>query len=246
MPALIDGDRLIKYEDAAVHFVVPQHIRYIEELAFAGSDSLVSIELPQAVDYIGNYAFRMCSCLQEITLPDNIISAGSGLFQHCWKLKSIRLPEGMEMIGGEMFESCHGLRSLTIPDSIVKIERNAFSGCRNLTEIMIDPSRIRILPASARSVAALTYMERNSVDGGSSDIDEYAWERQGNLLDLAINRRNAEAVRYMLRRGLVTEAALREYLRRSAVRDRVEITALLLEYGRSVTTEDPFEEDPFK
>lgn len=246
MPTRIDGDRLIKYEDAASHFVVPQHIRYIEELAFADSDSLVSLELPQTVDHIGNYAFRMCSSLQEIILPDKIISAGSGLFQHCWKLRSVRLPEGMEMIGGEMFENCHGLRSITIPDSLIKIERNALSGCRNLTEIIIDPSRIRMLPASARSVAALTYMERNAENGGCIEIDEYATERQGNLLDLAINRRNAEAVRYMLRRGLVTEDALREYLRRSAVRNRVEITALLLEYGRNVDTGDPFEEDPFK
>ena len=246
MPVTIKGDRLIKYEDAAAHFVVPQHIRYIEDLAFSGADSLISLELSQSVDYIGSYAFRMCYALQDIVLPDTIISAGSGIFQNCWKLRSVRLPEGMEMIGGEMFENCHRLRSLTIPDSIVKIERNAFSGCRSLTEIIIDPAKIRMLPVSARSAAALTFMEQHAESCGDEHIDEYARERQGNLLDLAINRRNAEAVRYMLRRGLITEGALREYLKRSAVRNRVEITALLLEYGRNITTGDPLEEDPFK
>ena len=254
MPVTINGDRLIRYDDAAVHYDVPQHIRYIEELAFAGADGLVSAYVPDSVAHIGNYAFRMCYGLEEIRLPDAIESFGAGIFQNCWKLKSVKLPAGTLFIGGEMFESCHSLAFLEIPGSIRKIDRSAFSGCRSLTQIVISPDKLMLLPPAARYSAVLTYMERHSVpdrdqdeDEGSRIIDDFASGRQTNLLDLAINRRNAEAVRYMLERGLVEPDALADYLEKSAERNRVEITALMLEYGRKYDTNgDPFDEDPFK
>jgi len=52
-------------------------------------------------------------------------------------------------------------------------------------------------------------------------------------------------VRYMLSRGLADEEALREYLERSAVSGRVEITALLLDSLRDAEQTDPLLEDPF-
>lgn len=247
MSVIIREDKLIRYEDAEAHFIVPQHIRYIEELAFSGAENLVSLELPASVEYIGNYAFRMCYLLQEIVLPETITAAGAGLFQHCWKLRSVKLPEGTKMIGGEMFESCHALTSIEIPDSMLKIERNAFSGCRSLREIVINPSKLSVLPSSARYTAVLTYMERHSEEGGNEIVDQFVRDRQANLLDLAINRRNAEAVRYMLRRDLISEITLKEYMNRSAVRNRVEITALLLDHSHNKEIKrDPFDEDPFK
>ena len=252
MPVTISGDRLIRYEDAAVHYCVPQHIRYIEDLAFSGADNLVSLEIPDGVEHIGNYAFRMCYALEEIKLPAEVRSAGAGLFQHCWKLKSVKLPEGMLMIGGEMFESCHALQTLVLPDSLRKVDRSAFSGCRSLREIIISPDKLKLLPPAARYTAAITYMERHAeadpeCDHDSTVIDEFVGDRQGNLLDLAINRRSAEAVRYMLRRGLIETDALAGYLEKAADRNRVEITALMLEYGHNNDNrEDLFDEDPFR
>ena len=253
MSVNIDGDRLVRYEDAAVHYCVPQHIRYIEDLAFSGADNLVSLEIPDGVEHIGNYAFRMCYALEEIKLPAEVRSAGAGLFQHCWKLKSVKLPEGMLMIGGEMFESCHALQTLVLPDSLRKVDRSAFSGCRSLREIIISPDKLKLLPPAARYTAAITYMERHAEADAECDqhdsavIDEFVRDRQGNLLDLAINRRSAEAVRYMLRRGLIESDALAGYLERSAERNRVEITALMLEYGHNNDNrEDLFDEDPFR
>ena len=258
MSVIVDGDRLIRYEDAAVHYVVPQHVRYIEDLAFSGADHLAVLEIPDSVEHIGNYVFRMCYSLEEIKLPQKVAEAGAGLFQHCWKLKKISLPEGILMIGGEMFESCHALQTLEIPDSVEKIDRTAFSGCRNLRDIVISPAKLRMLPPAARYAAVLTYMERraeNADDASQEEtemtersiIDDFARERQGNLLDLAINRRNAEAVRYMLKRGLIEADALADYLEKSAERNRVEITALMLEYGQKKDNKrDLFDEDPFR
>ena len=76
-------------------------------------------------------------------------------------------------------------------------------------------------------------------------IEGYVFERQKSFLDLAINRRSTEAVRYMVSRGLADEEALREYLKRSAASGRVEITALILDSlkdskEKNVLTEDPF------
>ena len=157
-----------------------------------------------------------------------------------------------------MFESCHALQTLEIPDSVEKIDRTAFSGCRNLRDIVISPAKLRMLPPAARYAAVLTYMERraeNADDASQEEtemtersiIDDFARERQGNLLDLAINRRNAEAVRYMLKRGLIEADALADYLEKSAERNRVEITALMLEYGQKKDNKrDLFDEDPFR
>ena len=251
MPAVIDGDRLKRYEDAAVRYCVPQHVRYIEELAFSGADSLALLEIPDSVEYIGNYAFRMCYGLEEIRLPAEVSYMGAGLFQHCWKLRRISFPEGTRFIGGEMLESCHALTSLELPDSLIKIDKGAFSGCRSLREIVISPGKIKLLPPAARYTAVLTYMERRAKEDmaagnpESGIIDDFVMKRQGNLLDLAINRRNAEAVRYMLTRRLIEPDALAEYLGKSAARSRVEITALLLEYGQTLKKENLFEEDPF-
>ena len=90
-------------------------------------------------------------------------------------------------------------------------------------------------------------MEQNWDQEGNSVIDEFAAERQGNLLDLAINRRNAQAVRYMLGHGLIGADALADHIEKSADRNRVEITALMLEYGHNIKNDrDPFDEDPFK
>ena len=49
----------------------------------------------------------------------------------------------------------------------------------------------------------------------------------------------------MLSRGLADEEALREYLERSAVSGRVEITALLLDSLKDIRRTDPLMDDPF-
>ena len=86
-----------------------------------------------------------------------------------------------------------------------------------------------------------------NADGTPAVTTRLSRDRQGNLLDLAINRRNAEAVRYMLKRGLIAADALADYLEKSAERNRVEITALMLEYGHKTdNTRDLFDEDPFR
>lgn len=245
MGAVTKGNRLIRYDNAAEHFDVPQHIEYIEDLAFADCDRLIRLEIPDSVKVIGNYAFSNCYSLREIRLPAAVRKTGSGLFQKCWNIRSVTLPEGMKTLGGDMFEGCHALAVLHLPSSIESVERTAFSTCRSLRKIYTEPERIGILPASARYQAVLTYMEEHVPEDGTDVIDKYVDGRNKSFLDLAINRRSTESVRYMLGRGLITADALSEYLVKSANTGRVEITALLLEYGKDNNT-GGLSKDPFK
>lgn len=284
MQETIVGDKLIKYEgsdpgsealtERYSTYVVPEGITQIAELAFSGAKQMSSVELPETVESIGNYAFLNCYSLTEIKMPKRVNQIGAGLFQNCWKLRSVSLPEGLENLGTDMFESCHSLVSLTLPKSLKTIERTAFSGCKSLREIYIDPEQLGILPSSAKYNAALTFMEimqvarseNKSNDSASADlaneahiklIDTFVASRQRAMLDLAINRRSINAIKYMLEHNLVKRDALKDYLIKSADMNRVEITALLLEFGEQMRSDsnanglddtpldDVLNEDPF-
>ena len=234
MPAEIREDRLLRYTGSEAEYTVPPHVTCIGELAFAGAGSLAYLHIPDTVRSIGNYAFDMCYSLRHIRLPESVDSMGTGLFHHCWSLTELRFPEGLRALGGEMLEGCHALTSIYLPDSLEHMDRTALSGCRNLRFVYIDPAKLGILPANAANLAALTYMEkhRDGDDKGAA-VDSYAKSKPRILLDLAINRRSAEAVRYMLEHGIAGADELEANLDKAIATGRVEITALLLEYGKN-------------
>ena len=87
-------------------------------------------------------------------------------------------------------------------------------------------------------------MEEHKPEDGNLLIDQYCEGRSKSLLDLAINRRSTEAVRYMLERDLVSQNILSDYLSKSVRTGRVEITALLLEYS-SKDRNMSLDPDPF-
>ena len=239
-----------KYEEQGSEFCVPEGTVRIGELAFSGADTLEKLVIPDSVEEIGNYAFMNCYSLREIRLPEMVVRLGAGLFQNCWQLRSVRLPEGTVTLGTDMFENCHALTEIIIPASLEQAARTSLSGCRSLRKIHIRPEQLMLLPPSARYTAALTYMEDRSAGGegsgssGTEIIDSYVRERQKSFLDLAINRKSPEAVKYMLEHGLADEEALRECTERSVKGGRTEITALLLDSLKGGTgggmSEDPF------
>jgi len=222
----------------------------ISELAFAGLDYLERLLIPDSVREIGNYAFMNCYALREIQMPERVDHIGAGLFQNCWQLRSVRMPEGTLTLGTDMFENCHALAEIWLPLSLKDAARTSLSGCRSLRAIHISPGQIRILPPSARYTAVLTFMEEHEAEVPSAEdeamIERYIRERQKSFLDLAINRKSTESVRYMVSRGLADEEALREYLNKSAASGRVEITALLLDSLKDTGANGGLSEDPFQ
>lgn len=245
MGSEISGNRLIKYGGAEQEYLLPEGITEIGELAFSGADGLISADLSGCVGSIGNYAFMNCYMLRRVKMPLTVERMGSGVFQNCWRLVSIALPEGVELLGGEMFESCHSLRSVHLPDSLIHVERSAFNNCRSLREIHISPEKLAILPVPMRNTAVLTYMGAHSGDEPCATVDEYASEKQRLLLDLAVNQRDLAAVRYMLRRGIASDKAIRGIIKKAAAGGRVEITALLLERSRGARDDPVLNKDPF-
>ena len=243
-------DDLLKKEGVNKEVVIPDDVTSIRELAFSGSDGLEKLYIPDSVKEIGNYAFMNCYALREIRMPEKVDRIGAGLFQNCWLLRSVRLPEGTLTLGTDMFENCHALAEIWLPLSLEDAARTSLSGCRSLRAIHISPQQIDILPPSARYTAVLTFMEAHASDELSAEdaavIEGYVCERQKSFLDLAINRRSTEAVRYMVSRRLVDEEALREYLSRSAVSGRVEITAILLDNLKDSREKYGLSDDPFE
>lgn len=239
---------LKKYTGKDAEYRVPEGTESISELAFAGSDGLEKLYIPDSVNSIGNYAFMNCYSLREIRMPESMDHVGAGLFQNCWQLRRVTLPEGIRMLGTDMFENCHGLMEISIPASVKKVARTALSGCRSLRKIRISPEQLELLPASARYTAVLTAMEDSEREGsaGSRIIDSYVRERQRSFLDLAINRRSTEAVRYMIDHDLVSDDALKDYLSKAASTGRTEITALLLDSMKDKTAAGALSEDPFE
>lgn len=231
-------------------YTVPDGTARISDLMFAGADKLEKLHIPDSVHEIGNYAFMNCYALREIRMPARADRIGAGLFQNCWQLRSIKIPEGTLTLGTDMFENCHALEELWLPLSLKDAARTSLSGCRSLRAIHISPEQIRILPPSARYTAVLTFMEEHASDepsaGDAAVAEGYVRERQKSFLDLAINRRSTEAVKYMVSRGLADEAAMREYLDRSAASGRVEITAVLLDSLKDTGSNGGLSEDPFE
>ncbi len=243
-------DAFLRYEGEGSEYTVSEGTLRIGELAFAGADGLEKLYIPDSVGEIGNYAFMNCYSLREIRLPASAQRLGAGLFQNCWQLRSVKLPEGTKSLGTDMFENCHALSEIWLPRSLEEAARTSLSGCRSLKTIHISPEQLDILPSSAKYTAVLTYMEEHADTAGDGADGEdlicsFASERQKSLLDLAVNRRSTEAVRYMLSRGLVNEEAMKEYLDRSAVSGRVEITALLLDGLRDMKRTDPLLDEAF-
>lgn len=236
------------YEEQRRELCVPEGTVRIGDLAFSGADTLEKLVIPDSVKEIGNYAFMNCYSLREIRMPERIERIGAGLFQNCWQLRSVRLPEGTVTLGTDMFENCHAVSELWLPRSLEEAARTSLSGCRSLRAIHINPEQMMLLPPSARYTAALTFMEYDAGadEEGTGIINSYVSERQKSFLDLAINRKSPEAVRYMISHGLLDEEALREYTEKSVKGGRTEITALLLDSIKDSTRSGGLSEDPFE
>ena len=246
---MAENGGLPEYTGSEREYTVADGTVSISDLAFAGADRLEKLFIPDSVRQIGNYAFMNCYALREIRMPVRADRIGAGLFQNCWQLRRIKMPEGTLTLGTDTFENCHALEELWLPLSLKEAARTSLSGCRSLRSIHISPEQIGILPPSARYTAVLTYMEEHAADTaaeGAEIIESYVRERQKSFLDLAVNRKSTEAVRYMLSYGLVDESALRVYLDKSAAAGRVEITALLLDSLKDAGTAGGLGADPFE
>lgn len=139
-------------------YAVPETVRYIEEYAFNGVNSLEKVTVPQGVyniddaafrncralkeviipascEYIGNYAFAGCTSLTEMALDVmeyDAINIEPGTFEGCTSLKRVSLPYHVYFIYDDAFKGCAALESIGLHGRIKWIADTAFDGCEKL------------------------------------------------------------------------------------------------------------------
>jgi len=121
------------------HFVIPDNVTSIGNLAFSWCKSLQSIVIPNSVTSIGDRAFSECHSLQSIIIPNSVKSIGDGAFLDCTSLQSIVIPNSVKNIGESAFSWCTSLQSIVIPNSVKSIGKEAFEGCLKLTSMIVEP-----------------------------------------------------------------------------------------------------------
>jgi hypothetical protein len=136
----------------------------IGDIAFWGSQKLVTMEFPNSLTSIGKEAFNQCYALAYcptdstsagtqglLNLSNTSISTmGSKAFYQCKALQDVRLPSALTSIPDSGFAGCEKMTSLTLGGSVTTINGSAFSGCGALTSVTF-PTTLTNLAGNAFS-----------------------------------------------------------------------------------------------
>ena len=95
---IIEDDKLIGYYGVEEDVKIPNGVKYIDELAFLGCNSIKSVEIPDGVYEIGAFAFKRCVNLEKVSVPNSINQISTWAFHECPKLKNITLPKWFKNI----------------------------------------------------------------------------------------------------------------------------------------------------
>ena len=137
-----DTVRIVDYKGSAVNLDIPSQldgytVNYIDDEAFAGTDSLVTVTIPDSVTDMGFCVFNDCDALENVTFGKYMTSISIGTFGYCAGLKSFTVPDHIKIICAEAFDHCDNLESVTISTGVSTIGNNAFAGCEKLSGITI-------------------------------------------------------------------------------------------------------------
>jgi hypothetical protein len=142
-----DGTTLMQFPCAKDGpFVIPDGVKTLADLAFAGS-ALTSVIIPGSITSMGGSVFSRCSALVSVTIQDGVKTIGIGAFIDCTVLVSVTIPKSVTIIEMEAFMGCSSLKSITIPSSVTTIGLGAFWGC-GLTSVTI-PGSVETIEAYA-------------------------------------------------------------------------------------------------
>lgn len=114
-------------------FVLPDHIRSIDDFSFSYTTNLKTINLKN-INYIGENSFT-ASNLETLTIPGSIDVIPPEAFRRCSNLKKVVLEEGVEYINDSAFTYCSTLKELYLPSTLVYIHEFAFYSDRYLSDI---------------------------------------------------------------------------------------------------------------
>ena len=156
----IEGDKLIKCENAYGDIFIPSGVKEIADGVFEGMDNITSVKLP-TVEVIGEGAFRNCAGIYEIKFSDSLKTIGNGAFEGCCRLYMadlsrtdvevlpdavfkgcerltfVHFPQRLSEIGNNAFKDCEEMLELILPGSVRRVGTEAFAACRNLARVVI-------------------------------------------------------------------------------------------------------------
>ncbi len=159
--------------------VLSDNLRFIEDYAFAGCNSLKTILIPRGVVSVGNLCFAYCSALQHVTLPLTLQEIGTGAFAYCKKLTQLRIPGSVTKIDRFAFLECSKLKNVELSEGLKSLGTGAFMFCTSLEQLILPEgltsAGARILDgSSARSIYLPESLEKIEENTFLADhLDEF-------------------------------------------------------------------------
>ena len=98
----------------AVELVIPEGVRRIGSLAFAGFAPARSLSLPSTLEEIGRECFVDCIRLESVSLPPSVSTVPPAAFQGCLALRTASAP-GARTVAPFAFAQCPDLVDVQLP-----------------------------------------------------------------------------------------------------------------------------------
>ncbi len=113
--------------------IIPNSVKFIDELAFGWNPNLATLTLGNSVEYIGDYAF-VRGGITNLAIPNSVTHIGKYAFE-LNSISSLTIGNSVKYINQAAFNA-NNISNVTIPNSVVYIGKQAFRQ-NNLTSITL-------------------------------------------------------------------------------------------------------------
>lgn len=157
--------------------------------SYDSCSALESIVIPESVKTIGKMAFAGCSSLKSIKFPSSLEEISEGILKGCISLVSIEISNGTKIIGESAFSGCTSLKTIIIPNSVIELGSNAFNDCSSL-EYKIS-NNIRYIGTEANPYLILvqgidTASTSISINSNTKFISNAAFQNYSQIISVSI------------------------------------------------------------
>ena len=100
--------------------VIPETVRKIEKLAFAGMDRLREVEIKIGLTSLEPGVFRNCADLEKVILSKSLVRIKSRAFENCTRLEEVVLLSRVVRIAEDAFANCFRLKNAQIEEAVAE------------------------------------------------------------------------------------------------------------------------------